>query len=191
MKRPREEAGAEEGEAAAEVGEAGGAERNGAPADDAAAAAAAVKDEEDEEDELPVVRRPGGPAVRKGADCPYLDTISRHNLDFDFEKCCSVSLSPVNVYACLVCGKYFQVAGNLSLTPTAPAPSSEQRPRGAASGLPGGLGRPAASALTRPPPACPAPPRRAGPWAQDTCLHACAGGTASHLHEAGRRQGAG
>jgi len=31
------------------------------------------------------------------------------NLDFDFEKCCSVSLSPVNVYACLVCGKYFQV----------------------------------------------------------------------------------
>ena len=32
------------------------------------------------------------------------------NLDFDFEKCCSVSLSPVNVYACLVCGKYFQVS---------------------------------------------------------------------------------
>ena len=31
------------------------------------------------------------------------------NLDFDFEKCCSISLSPVNVYACLVCGKYFQV----------------------------------------------------------------------------------
>jgi hypothetical protein len=36
------------------------------------------------------------------------------NLDFDFEKCCSVSLSHVNVYACLVCGKYFQV----STTPT-------------------------------------------------------------------------
>ena len=33
------------------------------------------------------------------------------NLDFDFEKCCSVSLSPVNVYACLVCGKYFQGRG--------------------------------------------------------------------------------
>jgi hypothetical protein len=31
------------------------------------------------------------------------------NLDFDFEKCCSVSLSPINVYVCLVCGKYFQV----------------------------------------------------------------------------------
>ena len=33
------------------------------------------------------------------------------NLDFDFEKCCSVSLSRVNVYACLVCGMYFQGRG--------------------------------------------------------------------------------
>jgi len=33
------------------------------------------------------------------------------NLDFDFEKCCSVSLSRVNVYACLVCGRYFQGRG--------------------------------------------------------------------------------
>lgn len=33
------------------------------------------------------------------------------NLDFDFEKCCSVSLSHVNVYVCLVCGKYFQGRG--------------------------------------------------------------------------------
>lgn len=32
-------------------------------------------------------------------------------LDFDFEKCCSVSLSHINVYVCLVCGKYFQVSG--------------------------------------------------------------------------------
>lgn len=38
----------------------------------------------------------------------YLDTINRHMLDFDFEKLCSVSLSPMNVYACLVCGKYYQ-----------------------------------------------------------------------------------
>lgn len=30
-------------------------------------------------------------------------------LDFDFEKLCSISLSHLNVYACLVCGKYFQV----------------------------------------------------------------------------------
>lgn len=43
----------------------------------------------------------------------YLDTIRRYMLDFDFEKVCSVSLSNLNVYACLVCGKYFQgmVAG--------------------------------------------------------------------------------
>jgi len=32
-------------------------------------------------------------------------------LDFDFEKCCSVSLAPTNVYACLVCGRYFQGRG--------------------------------------------------------------------------------
>ncbi|EER25289.1 hypothetical protein D8B26_007914 [Coccidioides posadasii str. Silveira] len=41
----------------------------------------------------------------------YLDTIHRSNLDFDFEKLCSVSLSNINVYACLVCGKYFQGRG--------------------------------------------------------------------------------
>lgn len=50
-------------------------------------------------------------AVKKGRECPYLDTISRQTLDFDFEKCCSVSLSPLNVYVCLVCGKYFQGRG--------------------------------------------------------------------------------
>lgn len=38
----------------------------------------------------------------------YLDTVNRQMLDFDFEKVCSVSLSNLNVYACLVCGKYFQ-----------------------------------------------------------------------------------
>lgn len=43
--------------------------------------------------------------------CPYLDTINRQLLDFDFEKLCSVSLSRHNVYACLVCGKYFQGRG--------------------------------------------------------------------------------
>ena len=34
--------------------------------------------------------------------------INRHMLDFDFEKGCSVSLSNLNAYACLVGGKYFQ-----------------------------------------------------------------------------------
>jgi len=43
--------------------------------------------------------------------CPYLDTINRTVLDFDFEKLCSVSLTRINVYACLVCGKYFQGRG--------------------------------------------------------------------------------
>ncbi|XP_003746510.1 U4/U6.U5 tri-snRNP-associated protein 2 [Galendromus occidentalis] len=47
----------------------------------------------------------------KSRTCPYLDTINRNVLDFDFEKLCSVSLSRINVYACLVCGKYFQGRG--------------------------------------------------------------------------------
>jgi U4/U6.U5 tri-snRNP-associated protein 2 len=41
-------------------------------------------------------------------ECPYLGTIKRHFLDFDFEKVCSISQSRLNVYACLICGKYFQ-----------------------------------------------------------------------------------
>ncbi|KAI4156705.1 MAG: hypothetical protein LQ340_000058 [Diploschistes diacapsis] len=44
----------------------------------------------------------------------YLDTIDRSVLDFDFEKLCSISLSNINVYACLVCGKYFQGRGTKS-----------------------------------------------------------------------------
>ena len=44
-------------------------------------------------------------------NCPYLDTINRSVLDFDFEQLCSVTLSPLNVYACLVCGVYFQGRG--------------------------------------------------------------------------------
>ncbi|KAL6856462.1 cysteine proteinase [Trichoderma novae-zelandiae] len=53
--------------------------------------------------------RQSGPA--DGYDDLYLDTIDRNVLDFDFEKLCSVSLSNINVYACLVCGKYFQGRG--------------------------------------------------------------------------------
>ncbi|OAQ64660.1 snRNP assembly factor [Pochonia chlamydosporia 170] len=47
----------------------------------------------------------------EGYDDLYLDTIDRQVLDFDFEKLCSVSLSNINVYACLVCGRYFQGRG--------------------------------------------------------------------------------
>ncbi|ATY60687.1 U4 tri-snRNP-associated 2 [Cordyceps militaris] len=46
-----------------------------------------------------------------GYDDLYLDTINRNVLDFDFEKLCSISLSNINVYACLVCGRYFQGRG--------------------------------------------------------------------------------
>ncbi|XP_017373472.1 U4/U6.U5 tri-snRNP-associated protein 2 isoform X2 [Cebus imitator] len=48
---------------------------------------------------------------RRSRHCPYLDTINRSVLDFDFEKLCSISLSHINAYACLVCGKYFQGRG--------------------------------------------------------------------------------
>ncbi|KAE9360678.1 U4/U6.U5 tri-snRNP-associated protein 2 [Phytophthora fragariae] len=47
----------------------------------------------------------------KRRKCPYLDTINHQLLDFDFEKVCSISLSDQNVYACLVCGKYFKGRG--------------------------------------------------------------------------------
>ena len=50
-------------------------------------------------------------AKRTRQVCPYLDTINRHVLDFDFEKVCSVTLEDKNIYACLVCGKYFQGRG--------------------------------------------------------------------------------
>jgi U4/U6.U5 tri-snRNP-associated protein 2 len=50
----------------------------------------------------------GSSAKRQARSCPYLDTISRQNLDFDFQKLCSVTLSPLNTYCCLTCGKFFR-----------------------------------------------------------------------------------
>ncbi|VDM52170.1 unnamed protein product [Angiostrongylus costaricensis] len=44
----------------------------------------------------------------RSSSCPHC---CRKVLDFDFEKLCSVSLSHLNVYACMVCGKYFQGRG--------------------------------------------------------------------------------
>eukprot|EP00051_Salpingoeca_urceolata_P034191 m.23929 g.23929 ORF g.23929 m.23929 type:complete len:717 (-) comp7336_c0_seq1:152-2302(-) len=71
-------------------------------------------DDEDDEDEgknrLRKVQRKAKVDARS-RNCPYLDTINRVVLDFDFEKLCSVSMSNINVYACLVCGKYFQGRG--------------------------------------------------------------------------------
>lgn len=65
----------------------------------------------DDDDDYEAVQ---DPKVDRSRSCPYLDTINRSVLDFDFEKLCSVSLSHINVYACLVCGKYFQGRGKLS-----------------------------------------------------------------------------
>ncbi|TKY90930.1 hypothetical protein EX895_000928 [Sporisorium graminicola] len=56
----------------------------------------------------------GAAAGKKGKSALYLDTINRAVLDFDFEKLCSISLSNINVYACLVCGRYFQGRGRNS-----------------------------------------------------------------------------
>ncbi|KAI9230964.1 MAG: spindle pole body protein [Piptocephalis tieghemiana] len=68
-----------------------------------------VREEEEEEEEEEVINPD---AVQPTT--LYLDTVDRTRLDFDFEKLCSVSLSNVNVYACLVCGKYFQGRGKSS-----------------------------------------------------------------------------
>jgi U4/U6.U5 tri-snRNP-associated protein 2 len=68
--------------------------------------------EDDGDDEPIVVETVEQP--QRASDL-YLDTVNRAALDFDFEKVCSVSLSNINIYGCLVCGKYFQ--GRSKLTP--------------------------------------------------------------------------
>lgn len=65
-------------------------------------------EDEDAETEKAPIRQS---APTEGYGDLYLDTIDRNVLDFDFEKLCSISLSNINVYACLVCGKYFQGRG--------------------------------------------------------------------------------
>ncbi|KAL7625478.1 Ubiquitin carboxyl-terminal hydrolase 10 [Parahypoxylon ruwenzoriense] len=67
------------------------------------------EDDEFEDEPLKAPIRQSAPT--EGYDDLYLDTIDRNVLDFDFEKLCSISLSNINVYACLVCGKYFQGRG--------------------------------------------------------------------------------
>ncbi|CAI4223319.1 unnamed protein product [Auanema sp. JU1783] len=69
-----------------------------------------IKEKEEEGDE-PVWSMKRAQEEKPSRVCPYLDTIDRSVLDFDFEKLCSVSLSHLNVYACLICGKYFQGRG--------------------------------------------------------------------------------
>jgi U4/U6.U5 tri-snRNP-associated protein 2 len=70
------------------------------------------EDEDDLEDDEEEVKEPIRQAApTAGYDDLYLDTIDRNVLDFDFEKLCSVTLSNINVYACLVCGRYYQGRG--------------------------------------------------------------------------------
>lgn len=62
----------------------------------------------------PDQKRAGPPSPASSThriECPYLDTVNRNNLDFDFEKLCSVTLRTSHIYGCLVCGKYFQGRG--------------------------------------------------------------------------------
>ncbi|KAH8199810.1 hypothetical protein TruAng_006033 [Truncatella angustata] len=73
-----------------------------------------AEDDDDFEDEVEQKAPIRQAAPTTGYDDLYLDTIDRNVLDFDFEKLCSISLSNINVYACLVCGKYFQGRGTKS-----------------------------------------------------------------------------
>ena len=74
------------------------------------AEAGALDDEEDGEyTEAAIPSRQNDAA--EGYQDLYLDSIDRSVLDFDFLRQCSVTLSNQNVYACLVCGKYFSGRG--------------------------------------------------------------------------------
>ncbi|ODV77165.1 ubiquitin specific protease [Suhomyces tanzawaensis NRRL Y-17324] len=69
-----------------------------------------VDEGESSDDDIPSYLQlvPAKKQKSASSDSYYLDTINRQVLDFDFEKVCLVTLSNVNPYCCLVCGKYFQ-----------------------------------------------------------------------------------
>jgi U4/U6.U5 tri-snRNP-associated protein 2 len=110
MKRGRDD---EEGDGAAAAAAAAAQPAALLPHEPAGGAGGALGSDDDASDSEDA--RGGGGGARGGAkaarECPYLDTVHRSTLDFDFEKCCSVTLSPLHCYACLVCGKYFQGRG--------------------------------------------------------------------------------
>ncbi|TFK56513.1 cysteine proteinase [Heliocybe sulcata] len=89
--------------------ETNGANSDGLKVDVDTAEKGIAEDDEDYRDNV----ADGATEAPKASDL-YLDTINRALLDFDFEKLCSVSLSNINVYGCLVCGKYFQGRGKSS-----------------------------------------------------------------------------
>ncbi|KAK8058341.1 ubiquitin thiolesterase [Apiospora phragmitis] len=85
---------------------------NGAtPTDRDNTADGTAEDDEFDDDDTPTKALIRQAAPTEGYDDLYLDTIDRNVLDFDFEKLCSISLSNINIYACLVCGRYFQGRG--------------------------------------------------------------------------------
>lgn len=47
--------------------------------------------------------------------CPYLSSIDRSVLDFDYEKICSVTLREEHIYCCLICGMNYQGKGKDSV----------------------------------------------------------------------------
>jgi len=59
----------------------------------------------------PTVSISSAPPPPAAPRCPYLDTIDRAVLDFDFERLCSVTLASSHVYGCLVCGRFFAGRG--------------------------------------------------------------------------------
>ncbi|KAI0673596.1 cysteine proteinase [Trametes maxima] len=83
----------------------------GEPEEPSDAVAVSEDSEDDEEEDL--ATRARLVESMKASDL-YLDTINRAVLDFDFEKVCSVSLTNINIYGCLVCGRYFQGRGRNS-----------------------------------------------------------------------------
>ncbi|RAL08984.1 ubiquitin carboxyl-terminal hydrolase family protein [Aspergillus homomorphus CBS 101889] len=88
------------------------AEQEGEELEEAAQDNGAGTSDVETDDDRPAIAAPKRQsAPLEGYSDLYLDTINREILDFDFEKQCSVSLSNINVYACLVCGKYFQGRG--------------------------------------------------------------------------------
>ncbi|KAH8583288.1 assembly defective 1 like ubiquitin C-terminal hydrolase with a UBP finger at the N-terminus [Cryptosporidium sp. chipmunk genotype I] len=57
----------------------------------------------------------GDRLANDGERCPYLSSIKRSVLDFDYEKICSVTLREEHIYCCLVCGINYQGKGKDSV----------------------------------------------------------------------------
>ncbi|KAK9172619.1 Ubiquitin carboxyl-terminal hydrolase family protein [Cryptosporidium meleagridis] len=57
----------------------------------------------------------GDHSEKDGERCPYLSSIKRSVLDFDYEKICSVTLREEHIYCCLVCGINYQGKGKDSI----------------------------------------------------------------------------